>query len=63
MEADEPPAKGEGMKEVIKDAMKRIARRKPGNSKLVYDRARQTIIVVDREGKYIRDAGITVHDI
>ena len=49
-------------KRQIKSAMENIARRKPGNSKLVYDRDRKRVIVVDQHGKYVRDAGIIVHD-
>jgi len=49
-------------KEAITKAMNKIAQRKPGNSKLVYDRLRQRIVVVDRDGKYMRDSGITFGD-
>lgn len=38
------------MKELIQKAMRRIARRKPGRTRLVYDRATKTIMVVDRSG-------------
>ena len=33
-------------KEMIREAMQAIAQRKPGNSKLVYDKARKTIVAV-----------------
>ena len=46
----------------IKSAMEMIAQRRPGNSKLIYDRTRKRIIVVSKQGKYVRDAGITFHE-
>ena len=49
-------------KEQIKSAMEKITRRRLGNSKLVYDRARKRIIVVNQRGEYVRDARITFHD-
>ncbi|MCH8261604.1 MAG: hypothetical protein IIA77_00950 [Proteobacteria bacterium] len=33
-------------KEMIKEAMQAIAQRKPGKTKLVYDKARKTIVAV-----------------
>lgn len=38
------------MKEEINRSMKEIASRKPGNSKLVYDRQLRSIVLVDRSG-------------
>ena len=34
-------------KEMINEAMQSIAQRKPGKTKLVYDKQRKTIVVVD----------------
>ncbi len=37
-------------KEMIKEAMQAIAQRKPGRSKLVYDKASKTIVAVSNTG-------------
>ena len=39
------------MKEQITKAMRRIAARRPGRKKLVYDKETQTIVTVDRKGR------------
>lgn len=50
------------LKESIKDAIREIAQRKPGRSKLVYDRATRTILVVDPLGlRAPKPSGLIVH--
>ena len=49
-------------RQMIKDAMQAIAERKPGRSKLVYDKAKRTIVAV-AEGSYTPQAlNITADD-
>ncbi len=39
----------ENLKEMIKEAMQAIATRKPGRTKLVYDKTRRTIVAVSAD--------------
>ncbi len=38
------------IKQQIKEAMQEIALRRPGRTRLVYDRATKTIVAIDRSG-------------
>jgi len=42
--------------------MRSIAKRKPGNSKLVYDRVRKMIVVVDRQGNVVEETNLSISD-
>ncbi len=48
------------IKGIIKKAMQRIAIRKPGNSRLVYDKTTRTIVVVS--GKKRKDTGLKTQE-
>ena len=43
----------------VKEAMQKIAKRRPGNKKLIYDRAIKRIIAIDRRGK-IQELGLNI---
>ncbi len=49
-------------KEMIKEAMQAIAQRKPGNSKLVYDKARRTIVAVSSTQQMAAGLNISSED-
>ena len=38
-------------KKEVGEAMQEIAKRKPGNSRLVFDKTSKTIIAIDRQGR------------
>ena len=48
--------------ESVKEAMKRISKRKPGRSKLVYDKARRKIVIVFKDSKKVIDSGLKIHE-
>ena len=48
--------------QMIRDAMKAIAERKPGRSKLVYDKTRRTIVAVAEGTQTARALNITADD-
>jgi len=51
------------LKEIIKSAMQEIAKRKPGRSKLVYDRATRTIRRIDPQNPLDwRPTGLILND-
>lgn len=49
-------------KEMIKEAMQAIAQRKPGRSKLVYDKARKTIVAVSSTQQPVAGLNISSED-
>lgn len=49
-------------KEMIKEAMQAIAQRKPGRSKLVYDKASKTIVAVSKTGYVSTGLNISSED-
>lgn len=49
-------------KEMIKEAMKAIAQRKPGRTKLVYDKVRKTIIAVSASVQTVAGLNISSED-
>lgn len=49
-------------KEEIKEAMKRIARRRQGRSRLVYNKAKRTIVAVSSDGKETY-TGLTIQEL
>lgn len=46
----------------IEKRMKEIALRRPGNSRLVYDRKLQEIVVRNRDGKVVRRTGLSINE-
>lgn len=51
----------EKIKAEIDEAMSQIAKRKPGRSRLVYNKATRTIDVIDRSGLVERKVGVALH--
>ena len=49
-------------KEMINEAMQAIARRKPGKTKLVYDKQRKTIVAVDTNSRSTVGLNISSED-
>jgi hypothetical protein len=49
-------------KEMIKEAMQAIAQRKPGRTKLVYDKARKTIVAVSASDQTVSGLNISSED-
>ena len=49
-------------KEMIKEAMQAIAQRRPGRSKLVYDKASKTIVAVSSSGSVAAGLNISSED-
>lgn len=49
-------------KEMIKEAMQAIAQRKPGNSKLVYDKTLKTIVAVSSTQQRVTGLNISSED-
>lgn len=49
-------------KEMIKEAMQSIAQRKPGRSKLVYDKTRKTIVAVSSTDQTVSGLNISSED-
>jgi hypothetical protein len=49
-------------KEMIKEAMQAIAQRKPGRTKLVYDKARKTIVAVSSTDQSVSGLNISSED-
>lgn len=49
-------------KEMIKEAMQAIAQRKPGRSRLVYDKASKTIVAVSSTGTTAAGLNISSED-
>jgi hypothetical protein len=49
-------------KEMIKEAMQAIAQRRPGRSKLVYDKASKTIVAVSTTGTIVAGLNISSED-
>ncbi len=47
-------------KEMIKEAMQSIAKRRPGRSKLVYDKARKTIVAVSTTGETVSVSALNI---
>jgi len=45
----------------IHEAMTQIAKRKPGRSRLVYNKATRTIDIIDRRGLVERKVGTALH--
>jgi len=50
-----------GTSEEIKEAMTKIAQRRPGRSRLVYNEATRTIDIIDRSGLVERKVGTALH--
>lgn len=50
------------IKKSIMAAMARIAKRRPGNSRLIYDKATKTIISVSRDGKKTKCLNVSNED-
>src|ERR1039457_4837011 len=48
--------------QMIRDAMKAIAERKPGRTKLVYDKTKRTIVAVAEGSQVLRALNITADD-
>ena len=49
-------------KEMIREAMQAIAHRKPGRSKLVYDKTQRTIVAVSASDNTVRGLNISAED-
>ena len=49
-------------KEMIKEAMQAIAQRRPGQSKLVYDKTSKTIVAVSTSGSVVAGLNISSED-
>lgn len=49
-------------KEMIKEAMQAIAQRRPGKSKLVYDKVRKTIVAVSTTDQTVAGLNISSED-
>jgi len=49
-------------KAMIREAMQAIAERRPGRTKLVYDRSRRTIVAVSASDQTTRGLNITAED-
>jgi hypothetical protein len=49
-------------KQMIREAMQSIAQRKPGRTKLVYDKARRTIVAVSAGDTTTRGLNISAED-
>ncbi len=49
-------------KEMIKEAMQAIAQRRPGRSKLVYDKTRKIIVAVSTSGSVAAGLNISSED-
>jgi hypothetical protein len=49
-------------KEMIQEAMQAIAQRKPGRSKLVYDKSQRTIVAVSTSDESVRGLNISAED-
>ena len=49
-------------KDMIRDAMQAIAQRKPGRSKLVYDKAQRTIVAVSTTAATATGLNISAED-
>ena len=49
-------------KEMIREAMQAIAQRKPGRSKLVYDKSQRTIVAVSTSDGTVRGLNISAED-
>ena len=47
---------------MIREAMEAIAQRKPGRTRLVYDKARRTIVAVSATDQTTRGLNITAED-
>ena len=66
MQSDEKSADGKSAGSTdglgVALAMKRIAQRRPGNSRLVYDRATRTIRIKGQQGEDKGNSGLTFHD-
>ncbi len=52
----------ESQKEKIREAMQAIASRRPGRNKLVYDKARKTIVAVSSTDSMPRGLNITAEE-
>lgn len=48
---------------LIKNAMQKIAKRKPGRRKLVYDKATKKIVIVSKDSKEVIDSGLKIHEL
>ena len=51
-----------GQKELIREAMQAIAERRPGRTKLVYDKTRRTIVAVSAGAAPVHALNITAED-
>jgi len=49
-------------KEMIREAMQAIAQRKPGRSKLVYDKTQRTIVAISVADQVVRGLDISAED-
>lgn len=49
-------------KEMIREAMQAIAQRKPGRSKLVYDKTQRTIVAVSTSDETVYGLNISAED-
>ena len=49
-------------KEMIREAMQAIAQRKPGRSKLVYDKTQRTIVAISTTDSTVRGLNISAED-
>ena len=49
-------------KEMIREAMEAIAKRKPGRSKLVYDKTQRTIVAVSISDQTVHGLNISAED-
>ena len=49
-------------KEMIREAMEAIAKRKPGRSKLVYDKTQRTIVAVSALDQTVHGLNISAED-
>lgn len=49
-------------KEMLKEAMQDIAQRRPGRSKLIYDKARKTIVAISSNEQSVTGLNISSED-
>lgn len=57
-----PNAPPDPQKAMIREAMQAIAERRPGRTKLVYDKSRRTIVAVSASDQTSRGLNITAED-
>lgn len=47
----------------IKKSMQRIAVRKPGRRRLMYDKATNRIVIISKDSREVIDSGLKIHEL